>query len=72
MESLFPTVSFDIFRDNYFRSFCLLTHLRVDNIRATRVLNKNTLRKSTIIGDKQLQKEECGHSEQRTWSKKAM
>ena len=72
MESFFPTVSFDIFRDNYFTSFCLLTHLLVNNIRATRVLNKITLRKSTIIGDKQLQKEERGHSEQRTRSKKAV
>ena len=71
MECLTPTVSFDIFRDNYFTPFRLLTHLGVNNIRATGVLNKNKLRKSTITGDKQLQKEERGHSEQRTSSKKA-
>ena len=57
--------------DNYFTSFRLLTHLEVNNIRTTGVLNKNRLRKSTIIGDKQLQKKECGLFEQRTSSKKA-
>ena len=56
MECLTPSVSFDILMDNYFTSFHLLTHLGVNNIRAIRVLNKNRLRKSTIIGDKQLQK----------------
>ena len=40
--------------DNYFTSFCLLTHLGVNNIRAREVFNKNRLRKYTIIGDKQL------------------
>ena len=57
--------------DNYFTSFRLLTHLEVNNIRTTGVLNKNRLRKCTIIGDKQLQKKECGLFEQRTSSKKA-
>ena len=62
MECLTPTVSFDIFMDNnYFTSFRLLTHLGVNNIPATGVLNKNRLRKCTIIGDKQLQKKERGH-----------
>ena len=42
--------------DNYFTSFRLLTHLGANNIRTTRVLNKNRLPKCTIIGDKQLQK----------------
>ena len=44
--------------NNYFTSFRLglLCHLGVSNIRATGVLNKNGLRKSTIIGHKQLQK----------------
>ena len=41
--------------DNYFKSFRQLTLLRVNNIPATRVLNKNMLRKCTIIRDKQLQ-----------------
>ena len=40
VECLTPTVSFDIFMDNYFTSFRLLTHLGVNNIRAD-VLNKN-------------------------------
>ena len=41
MEWLTPTLSFDIFTDNYFTSFHMLTHLRVNNIGATGVLNKN-------------------------------
>ena len=40
MECLTPNFSFDIFMDNYFISFRLLTHLGVNNIRATGVLNK--------------------------------
>ena len=52
---LTPSVSFEIFMDNYFTSFRLLTYLGVNNIRATRVLNKNTLRRCTITGHKQLQ-----------------
>ena len=72
MECLTSSVSFDIFMDNYFTSFRLLTHLGVNNIRATRVLNKIRLGKCTIAGDKQLQKKESGHFEQRTSSKKAV
>ena len=49
MERLTPRVSFDIFMDNYFTTFCLLSHLGVNNIRATDVLNKKN-------GYKQLQK----------------
>ena len=56
--------------DNYLASFRLLTHLGVNNIRATGLLNKTTLRKCTIIKDKQLQKKERNHFEQRTSSKK--
>ena len=56
MECLTPTNSFDIFMGNYFTSFRLRTHLEVNNIRATAVLNKKRLRKYTIIGEKQLQK----------------
>ena len=37
---LTPTVSSDVFMDNYFTSLRLLTHLH--NIRQTGVLNKNT------------------------------
>ena len=47
--------------DNYFTSFCLLSHLGVNNILATGVLNKNRLRKWTITGEKQLQKKERGY-----------
>ena len=54
MECLTPTFSFETFMDNYSKSFRLLTRLGVSNIRATGVLNKNRLRKCTIIGDKQL------------------
>ena len=61
IECLIPSVSFDIFMDNYFTSFCLLTHLGVNNIRATRVLSKNRLRRCTVIGDKQLQKKKRGY-----------
>ena len=71
--SLWPwSVNFDIFMDNYFTFFRLLTHLRVNNIRATRVLNKDRWRKFTIIGDKHLQKKERCHFEKRTFSKKAV
>ena len=56
MKWLTPSVSFDIFIDKYFTSFRLFTHLGVNNVRATRVLNKNRLRKCTIIAGKQLQK----------------
>ena len=66
MECLTPAVSFDMFMDNCFTSFCLLTHLGVNNIRATGVLNKNRLRKCTSIGGKELQKKEHDHIEQRS------
>ena len=56
MEYLTPTVSFDIFMDDYFTSLRLLNHLGVNKIWATDVLNKSRLRKCTIVGDKQLQK----------------
>ena len=60
IECLTASVSFDIFMDKYFTSFRLLTHLGVNNSQATCVLNKNRLRKCTIIGDKQLPKKERG------------
>ena len=72
MECLTPTFSFDIFMDNYFSYFRLLSHLGVNNILATGVLNKNSLHKCTIIGNKQLYWKERGHFEQHTSSKKAM
>ena len=68
IECLISSVSLDIFMDNYFTFFRLLIHLEVNNIRATRVLKKNRLRK--CIGDKQLQKKKRGHFEQRTFLKK--
>ena len=57
------SVKSEIFMDYYFTSLGLLTHLLVNKIRATRVLNKNRLRKYTIIGDKKLKKE-CGSPHQ--------
>ena len=75
MKFLAPTASYDVFMDNYFTSFRFLTHLRVNNIQATDVLNENELRKCTIIGDKQLQNKKKGTwplwTAQRTSSKKA-
>ena len=56
MECLTPSVSFDIFMDNYFTYFRLHILLGVHKIRTTNVLNKNRLRKCTIIGDKLLEK----------------
>ena len=50
------TLSFDLFMRNYFTCFCLLNNIGVNNIWATGVLNKNRLRKYTVIGNKQLQK----------------
>ena len=58
--------------DDYITSFRMLMHLGVNNIRATGVLKKKSLRKCTIIWDKQLQKKEDGHFEQRTSNKKAV
>ena len=55
IHCLNPIVSFDLFMDNYFTSFCLLTHLEVNNIGARGVLKNNSLYKYTITGDKQLQ-----------------
>ena len=72
MDCLTSSVSFDIFLDNYFTSFRLLTLPGVNNIRATREHNKNRLRKSTVIGYKQLQKKEHGHFKQCTSNKKAV
>ena len=43
MKSLTPSVSFKIFMDNYFTSFCLLTHIGVNSIQAIHVLNKYRL-----------------------------
>ena len=72
MEYLPPTIGCHIFMNNYLTFFRLLTHLGVNNIRATDVLNKIRLLKCAIIGDKQPQKKECGYSEKRTSSKKVI
>ena len=48
IECLTPTVSFDMFMDNWFRSFRLLTHLGVNNIRTTDVFEQQVC--STKIG----------------------
>ena len=52
MECLTPAFSFDIFMDNYFISFRLL---EVNNIRATSILDKNSIHKCAVIWNKQLQ-----------------
>ena len=69
-QFLTSSISFDIFMDNYFISFRLLTLLGATNIRTTRVLCKNRLRKCAIIGEKQLPKQEHDPFKQYTWSKK--
>ena len=51
-----PTLSYHIFKDNYFTSFCLLTHFVVDKIRGTGVFNKKSLCKCTSIEDKKKEK----------------
>ena len=56
MESLTPTVSFATFVYDHFTSFHRLTHLGFNNIRTTGAINKMSLCKCTIIGEKQLQK----------------
>ena len=56
MKCLTATFRFDRFMDNYPTFFCLLTHLKDNNIRATGMFNKNRIRKCTITGDTQLQK----------------
>ena len=58
--------------NNFFTYFRLLTHLEINNIQATRVLNKNSLSKCTIIAGKELQKKERDHFEQHTSNKKAV
>ena len=67
MECLTSTVNFDLFMVTipHLFSFCLLTHLKVNNIRAKGVFNKNRLCKYTIIGDKQLQKNQRGYFKER-------
>ena len=57
---------------SYFTSFRLLTYIGIKNIRVTGVINKNGLRKYTIIGEQQLQEKERGHFEQRFSRKKAV
>ena len=69
MECLTSTVSFDIFKDNYFISFRLLSQVAVFPAGA---FNKNRLCKCTIIEDKKLQKKECCHFEQHISTKKAV
>ena len=68
MECLNPTVSFDLFIDNYFTSFSffvLLTHLEVNNIRAKRCVQQKKATQIHYHGGKQQQRKECGHFEQR-------
>ena len=66
MEFLTPTFSFDIFVDNYFTPFRLLTHLGVNNIRATGVLDKNRLQNALALETNSCKKKERVHFEQRS------
>ena len=61
MECLPPTVTYYKLINIYFTSLHLLVHLAVNYIRATGALNKNRSHNcTTIIENKQLQKEERG------------
>ena len=65
MKCLTPTVSFNLFTDNYlisFRLFVCLPTLELATFKQEAY--KNKLRKYTIIGVKQVQKMERGHFEQ--------
>ena len=50
MQCSTPTFNLDIFTDNYFTSFGLLSHVGVSDIQPKGVLNKNRLRKCTTLG----------------------
>ena len=67
MECLPPTVV-----NNYVTCFRMLTHLGVNNIWATGVLSKNRLRKYSIVGDKQPQKENVDTLDSAHQAKKAV
>ena len=64
-----PTVSFHIFMNKYFTFFHLLfisSHIFLSQQHlSNRCAKKTRLGKCTIIGDKQLQKKECVHFQQR-------
>ena len=72
MECSNPSVSFDIFMDNYFTSFLLLTNLELttfeQHVCSTKIGYANALSKGT----NNCKKKECRHFEQRTLSKKAV
>ena len=70
MECLSPTFSFEIFINNYFTSFRLPTHLRVNKIRGTVVLNKIAWQMHYHWGQAAAKKEHY-HFEQRTSGKKS-
>ena len=69
MECLFPSVSFDIFKDNYFTSFCLLTHLGVNSIQATGVCSTKI---SDPVGADSCKKKERAHVELAHQAEKAV
>ena len=59
MECLTPTVSFNLFTDNYFtyfRLFICLPNPGVSNIQARCVFNKNSSRKNIINGENNCKK----------------
>ena len=73
MKCLFPSVSFDIFKDNYFTSFCLLTHLGVNSIQATGVRSTKISYANVLpLGANSCKKKELANFEQRTSIKKTV
>ena len=61
MECFTPTVSYDIFMDNYFTPFRLLTHVAVNNIRRTGVLNKKGYANALSLRTNSCKKRERSH-----------
>ena len=60
------TVSFDLLMDTISHLFVCLPTLELTTFEQELCLTKNRLQKYTIIGDKQLEKKEHGHLEQRS------
>ena len=59
MESLTPSVSFDIFMDNYFASFRLLTHLGVTTFEQHECSAKIGYANALSLGTNHWKKKEC-------------
>ena len=64
--------SLSTFMDNYFTSFCLLTHLGINNTGATGVLRKNSLHKLLSLGAKSNKKTNVATLNSKHQAKKAV